>query len=79
MKLYTKLLEIQKKINGLGQDAKGMNYKYVSGSKVLSVIKPLMNEYGILLKQEVTSIENIRQDIKTRYSEPMNSTNSELC
>lgn len=53
MAIYKKLLEIQKKINGLGKDSKGYNYQYVSGSKVLGSIKPLMNEYGLILKQEV--------------------------
>jgi len=62
MKLYTKLLEIQKRINGLGKDKSGNNYKYVTGDKVLGEIKPLMNEFGLLLKQEVLSIDNTRQD-----------------
>lgn len=62
LNLYQKLLEIQKQIVGLGEDKKSFGYKYVSGSKVLSHVKPLMNEYGILLKQEVLDIENSRQD-----------------
>lgn len=71
MKLYTKLLEIQKKINGLGQDAKGQTYKYVSGAKVLGAIKPLMNEYGVILKQEIISIENTRQDYVVSVSKEL--------
>jgi hypothetical protein len=66
LNLYQKLLEIQKKIQGLGKDKAGNNYKYVTGDKVLGYIKPLMNEYGVLLKQEVISIDNIRQDYQTR-------------
>lgn len=62
MSIYTKLLLIQQKINGLGKDKKTYNYEYVTGTKLLSEIKPLMNEYGLILKQEVTSIENDRQD-----------------
>ena len=64
MKLYQKLLTIQQKINGLGKDKSALNYKYVTGDKVLGEIKPLMNELGLLLKQEVLSIENTRQDYK---------------
>jgi hypothetical protein len=62
MKLYQKLLTIQQKINGLGKDKSANNYRYVTGDKVLGEIKPLMNELGLLLKQEVLSIENTRQD-----------------
>jgi len=62
MTLYKKLLEIQKKVNGFKKDKKSFGYDYVSGSKVLEYIKPLMNEYGLILKQEITSIENTRQD-----------------
>lgn len=62
LNLYQKLLEIQKKIIGLKKDSKGNNYEFVSGSKVLEYVKPLMNDYGIILKQEIISIENARQD-----------------
>ena len=60
--IYQKLLIIQQKINGLGKDKATYNYKYVTGDKVLGEIKPLMNELGLILKQEVLSIENTRQD-----------------
>jgi hypothetical protein len=65
MNLFQKLLEIQKRVVGLGKDSKSFSYQYVSGSKVLEHIKPLMNEYGIILKQEVIDIENTRQDYVT--------------
>lgn len=64
--IYQKLLKIQQKINGLGKDKSAFNYKYVTGDKVLSEIKPLMNSMGLLLKQEVLSIENSRQDYTTK-------------
>ena len=64
--VYQKLFEIQKKINGLAKDAKAYGYSYVTGTKVLEFIKPLMNEYGLLLKQEVLDIENTRQDYATK-------------
>ena len=60
--LYQKLLKIQQEVIGLGKDSKSFGYQYVSGSKVLEYVKPLMNQYGILLKQEVIDIENTRQD-----------------
>jgi hypothetical protein len=34
MSIYSKLLNIQQKINGLGKDKQSNNYSYVTGSKV---------------------------------------------
>lgn len=62
MSIYKKLHEIQKQVIGLGKDKAGSGYTYVTGSKVLEYIKPLMNSQGLLLKQEVLSITNIRND-----------------
>ena len=66
MSIYKKLLDIQKEVVGLGKNKKGNNYEYVTGSKVLEHIKPLMNIKGLILKQEVLSIDNTRQDYQTR-------------
>jgi hypothetical protein len=69
MSIYKKLLEIQKRINGLGKDKKSFTYSYVTGDKVLEHIKPLMNEFGLILKQEIISIDNTRQDYTTSKGE----------
>ena len=66
LNLYQKLHKIQCQVMGLGKDTQGNNFKYVSGTKVLDAIKPLMNQYGILLKMEVISIENQRNDYATK-------------
>ena len=66
MNIYQKLLTIQKHVLGLEKDKAGNNYKYVTGDKVLGIIKPKMNELGLILKQEVLNIENTRQDYATR-------------
>ena len=66
MSIYKKLLKIQKKINGLGKDKAAYGYKYVTGDKVLGEIKPLMNDLGLILKQEITSIDNSRQDYQVK-------------
>jgi hypothetical protein len=67
--LSQKLLEIQKKVVGLGKDSQSHGYKYVSGDKALSYIKPLMNDLGLLLVPEVTEWTNDRIDYKTRNGE----------
>ena len=69
MNIYKKLLEIQKEVKGLSKDKKSHNYDYVTGNKLLSFIKPLMDKQGLILKQEVLSIDNERQDYKTKYGE----------
>ena len=69
MEIYKKLLKIQKQVKGLSKDKQSHQYGYVTGNKLLSFIKPLMDAEGLLLKQEILSIENTRQDYKTKYGE----------
>jgi len=84
MNLYQKLHKIQSEINGLGKDKSANTYRYVTGDKVLSHIKPLMNQHGILLKQEIISIDNTRQDYivgiseKTPQGKPKSEINSKV-
>lgn len=66
LNIYQKLHIIQSKIIGLKKDKKSFSYEYVTGTKVLEFIKPLMNELGLLLKQEITSIENTRMDYQVK-------------
>ena len=66
LNLYQKLHKIQCEVLGLGKDKSNYAYQYVSGSKVLEHIKPMMNELGILLKQEILKFDNERQDYQTR-------------
>ena len=65
LNIYQKLLHIQKQVIGLGKDGTSFSYKYVTGSKVLEYVKPLMNELGLILKQEVLSSTNTRMDYVT--------------
>ena len=67
--IYQKLLKIQQQIKGLSKDKDSHQYKYVTGNKILSFIKPLMDSEGLILKQEILSIDNERQDYKTKYGE----------
>ena len=69
LNLYQKLHKIQCQVMGLGKDKKGNGYDYVSGTKVIDAIKPLMNELGLLLKPEVITIENQRIDYLVSISQ----------
>jgi len=63
--LYKKLLDIQKAVDSFTKDKKGLNYEYVKGDQVLDKIRPLMNDKGLLLKQEILSVKNERMDYIT--------------
>lgn len=69
MSIYKKLLEMQKRVVGLGKDTKFFGYQYVSGGKVLENLKPIMNEVGLLLKQEIVGVEKERIDYKAKSGE----------
>lgn len=66
MNIYKKLLEIQKSVDSFLKDSQsgsgGYGYRYVSGNQALGKIRPLMNEYGLILKQEVLEMTNTRMD-----------------
>lgn len=76
--IYQKLLEIQKHVNGLAKDKKSNNYSYVTGDKLLGFVKPLMNDLGLILKQEVVSIDNERMDYKTGIGTQYEKPKSEI-
>jgi len=69
MNIYKKIFKIQEAVNGLSKDTQAFGYDYVSGTKLLSIIKPIMNQEKLILKQEVIDIENLRQDYKTKNGE----------
>jgi len=69
MEIYKKLIKIQTQVSGLGKDKKAFGYDYVTGTKILSFIKPIMDAEGIILKQEIISIDNERQDYKSKNGE----------
>lgn len=66
MKLLEKLHLIQSEVDRFVKDGKGYDYKYTKGDTVLNKIRPLMNEHGLLLKQEVIEVCNHREDYDTR-------------
>lgn len=51
-----KLLEIQKSVRALSKDAKAYNYDYVSGDKLLALVRPKMDELSLMLLPEVLDV-----------------------
>ena len=73
MGIYKKLLKVQEQVKGLGKNKKtgqgNYGYEYVTGSKLLEHIKPILNQEKLILKQEITSVEKERIDYKTKNGE----------
>lgn len=78
MNIYQKLHKIQAQVIGLAKDKAGQNYKYVTGTKVIEHIKPLMNDLGLILKQEILTIDNERQDYVVGAGTPKERIKSEI-
>lgn len=55
MGIYSKLLEIQRSVRALLPNADGNNYKYISGSKVLGIVRPKMDELGVTSKRRFST------------------------
>lgn len=62
MSVYKKLHQLQSALRSLGANAEGQTgaarYNYVSGAKLLGLVRPMMDKLGLLLTQEVMSIDN---------------------
>lgn len=60
--IFKKLLRVQQEVDSLYKNKATNQYKYVDGNSVLTVIRPLMNELGLILKQEIISVDKERID-----------------
>ena len=67
--LFKKLLDLQKAVIGLTRDKAGNSYQYVSGDKILSVVRPTMDKLGLLLVPEVLEYSFTRQDYATKQGQ----------
>ena len=56
MAIYKKLLEIQERIDGVTKDARGNAGDYVSGNKILGIVRPMMNKLGLVLTMDVEGV-----------------------
>ena len=73
MSVYKKLATIQAAMRSLAANAEGQTgqakYGYVSGSKLLGFLRPLMDKQKLLLSQEVVEITNTPISYMTRNGE----------
>lgn len=72
MSIYDKLLQIQERMDGFIKDGTNTSdkYKYVSSEQVLSVLRPLLTEYKLLLVPHVVGhalTEGATKSGTTRY------------
>jgi hypothetical protein len=69
--LLKKLHEIQCKVRAVAKDEDTKSnynpngFKYVSGDKIIGIIRPLMDEHKVILKSEVLSVSNQTQEYTT--------------
>lgn len=73
MSVYKKLHQVQAATRSLAANTEGQTgaakYNYVSGAKLLGVIRPLMDKLGLILTQEVVDIKNEPITYTTRNGE----------
>ncbi len=75
MNIYKKLLEIKRKLPYLQKNKKGFNYSYVTPSKVLAEVNPVLNDAGIILvtkiidckSYEITTGKGEKQKTEWKY------------
>ena len=73
MSVYKKMHQVQAATRSLAANTEGQTggakYSYVSGAKLLGVIRPLMDKLGLILTQEVVEIKNEPITYMTRNGE----------
>jgi len=73
MSVFKKLHQLQASTRSLAANAEGQTgaakYNYVSGAKLLGILRPRMDELGLILTQEVVGIENQPITYMTRNGE----------
>ena len=73
MSVYKKMHQVQAATRSLAANTEGQTgaakYNYVSGAKLLGVIRPLMDKLGLILTQEIVDIKNEPITYMTRNGE----------
>lgn len=54
--LLPKLLELQRSSRAFKKDKQAFNYQYVTGDKLLAILRPKMDDLGLILIPSITSV-----------------------
>lgn len=54
--LLGKIFELQKKVKALKKDSRSYGYEYLSGDKLFDVVRPAMDELGLMLLPSVKNV-----------------------
>jgi len=73
MNLWQKIIEVRKSVDSLTKDVdkQGLKYTYVSGNQILSKIKCMMNDQGLILQPSIELGSHEQYDYKTQYGKEM--------
>lgn len=66
MSLAMKMIELRKRVQALHKDTEGYGYNYVSGSQILSQLRPALDELNILIIPNTTVGEFQIHEYKTQ-------------
>ncbi len=61
MNIYQKLVEVRKNVEYVQKSSKGFNFKYADDTSILSLIRPAMDEHGLILEFEMEKPELINE------------------
>lgn len=76
MSIYKKILEIQKELKIIKKDGSAQGYKYTTADQLFCIIRPKMDEVGLLLFQELIESKSEHVLWKTKYGEKQQTFNS---
>lgn len=63
LNIYQKLVEVRKHVEYVQKSAKGYNFKYADEDAILSAIRPMMDELGLILEFEMMEPTQINDKI----------------
>lgn len=79
--VFAKILELQKRVRALKKDEKSYGYDYLSGDKLFEVVRPAMDELGLLLLPNIKSmtLEPVKYTLWDRNAKAMVEKTENMC
>lgn len=63
LNIYEKLLEIRKQVKYIQKNAKGFKFDYADETSILSLLRPHMDKYGLLLEFDMEKPEQVAENV----------------